>query len=438
VGAWESPVAVASLEDFEVGLDSLLQELAFSGTDVFLILEHEQFVHQAELVPPFSESAARAYLRGRVQRYEQEREPMLWVGQRTVSVRKESGYLLHLLPTAFYSRLSSALLTRRLDLTRILPAVVPLQLMLESAAAAKEQMVLVAAEAGAATTLMVARGDGELLFSRTMLARWETDAARIAVEVNRSLLYAKQQFGAVVDRIELLGSVSDQARADVQARCGPEKKLIVRPTHVSGWLQAVARLSARHPVNLVVGYLGRKRRRQFLRKALLAACWMGLLLMALDFWTDKQTWIQKERELQRLRSHEPELTAERDRLRQRNNQIGRNREIVRVSEEGRVPSVAARFLTYVARVRTPDTQLTDLSAKLDPETGKWIFRLEGRIEGDQETARESLAALQRSLEKSPLHARFNEAMRVITLLPSVVTEATPIHRFAVEGGLFED
>ena len=88
---------------------------------------------------------------------------------------------------------------------------------------------------------MVARGNGELLFSRTMLARWDSDPARIAVEVNRSLLYAKQQFGAVIDRIELLGAVSDNVQAEVQARCGAGKQLQVRPTNVQGWLQVVAR-----------------------------------------------------------------------------------------------------------------------------------------------------------------------------------------------------
>jgi hypothetical protein len=310
--------------------------------------------------------------------------------------------------------------------------------MLESGGATKEQMVLVAAEAGDATTLMVVRVGGELLFARTMLARWATDAARIAVEVNRSLLYAKQQYGSVVDRIDLLGNVSEQARGDVQARCGAEKKVVVRPMQVSTWLQAVARLSPRHPVNLVVGYLGRKRRRQFLRKVLLAACWLGLFLMVVDFWSADQTWAQKEHEFARLKIHEAERTAERDRLRLRNSQVARNRELVRLAEEGRTPPVAARFLTFVAGIRTPDTQLSDLSIKLDPERGKWSFRLEGRIEGDEETARESLAALQRALEKSPLHARFNDAVRVIVVLPSLATATTPIHRFAVEGGLFED
>ena len=437
INAWESLTVIRTFEEFEAGVDAALTALGFCGTEVFLILEHDQFVHQAEHAPAFSDSAARAYLRGRVQRYEKEREPVLWISQRTVSVRQDSAFLLHMLPTAIHARLVGFLVTRHLDLTRIIPLVVPLQLLLEETPVATQQMVLMAAEAGDATTLMVVRGNGELLFSRTMLARWESDPARIAVEVNRSLLYAKQQFGAVVERIELLGSVSETVKAEVQARCGVDKVLSVRPTNVQGWLQAVARLSPRHPVNLVVSYLGRKRRRQFLRRVLLAGCWLGVGLMMFDAASRIETLQQNEAQLARLQSAEPQLLAERETLRSRTEELSRHRTMIREASDERLPPVAPRLLAFLASIRSPNTQFTDFSARWDATASTWSFRLDGQIEGDEETARDSVAALQRNLEKSPFAVRLNDGLRTIVLVPPASPDAPSAYRFALEGGLFE-
>lgn len=434
---WESSVPVRTLEDFEQGIDAVLEAVRFAGTEMFLILEHDEFVHQAEHAPAFSESAAKAYLRGCVQRYEKERAPVLWISQRTVSVRKESAFLLHMLPSSFHGQLSSFLVTRHLDLTRIIPLVVPLQMLLEETPVATQQMVLMAAEAGDATTLMVARGNGELLFSRTMLARWDSDPARIAVEVNRSLLYAKQQFGAVIDRIELLGAVSDKVQAEVQARCGADKQLQVRPSNVQSWLEVVARLSPRHPVNLVVSHLGRKRRRQFLRRLLLAGCWLGVALMALNTWTRLQHWTNNEQRLMRLQSNAPEMIAERDLLRGRSAELARHRQLIRETADQRLPAVAPRFLAYLSSIRSEDTHFTEFSTKWDADTGQWSFRLEGQVDGDEQTARETVAALQRTLERSPLRVQMNDAVRSIVMVPPAAPDVPPAHRFAVEGGLFE-
>ena len=438
VACWASLTAVETWEQFECALDAALEATAFSGTDVFMVLEHPHFVHQVELVPAFSDSTARTYLRGRVQRYEQSREPVLWVSQKTMAAKKESGYLLHLLPTAFYTRLSGFLLARRLDLTRVVPLVVPLQVELQSRTTQRDELVMLAAAAGSATTLMVVRGDGELLFSRTMLARWESDAVRIATEVNRSLLYAKQQFGVIVKRVELLGEVGAGAHAEVQTRCGAEKDVLSRPVHLGGWLQAVARLSARHPVNLVVGHLGRKRRRQFLRRLLIAACWLGLGLMALDHWNESKAWKENERALVRLQARAPELRTQQATLTTRNQEVARRREFVRAAVADRLPNAPVDLLTFLARIRSADTQFTDYVTKWDAETAKWSFRLEGVIEGDDETARESLNALQRQLERGPLRVRVKDGGRILVQLPALTTEATPTYRFILEGGLLEN
>jgi hypothetical protein len=438
VASWACDVQVAAIEDFEYAFDAALAALGFKGEEVFLILAHDQFVHQAEQAPSFSEAASRSYLRGRVERHEKDREPVLWVSQRTLSARQEAAFVLHMLPSAFYGRLNSLLLTRRLDLTRILPVSVPLQLILESLETPKDQPVLIAAETGTATTVLAARNDGQLLFSRTLLARWDADPARLGVEVNRSLLYAKQQFSAVIERIWLLGTASETARAEVQNRCGAGKEIVVRASAPVDWLQAVARLSPRHPVNLVAGYLGRKRRHQFVRRALVAACWLSFGLIALDSWSRAARWQEEQVRLTELSANEATLHERRSRLEQRNTTADTHRAFIKQASEDRLPPVAARLLAFISNALPGDASLTDFNVKWEAAGGSWSFRIDGQIEGDEETARESLSAFQRLLVKSPLRVHFNDATRVITPMPVAGTELPSAQRFNLEGMLFEN
>jgi hypothetical protein len=438
VAAWSCDVEVPGIEDFEYAFDSALGALEFKGEEVFLILAHDQFVHQAEQAPAFSEAASRSYLRGRVERHEKEREPVLWISQRTLSARQEAAFVLHMLPSAFYGRLNSLLLARRLDLTRILPVSVPLQLILESLDTPKDQPVLVAADTGAATTVLAARNDGQLLFSRTLLARWEADPARLGVEVNRSLLYAKQQYGSVINRIWMLGPATDAARAEVQARCGADKEVSLLSSTPSDWLQAVARLTPRHPVNLVAGYLGRKRRNQFARRVLVAGCWLGFGLMALDAWARSSQWHAERLRLADLRTNEATLNETRERLIQRNATAESHRTLIAEASDNRLPSVPSRLVAFVASVLPAEAHLTDFSVKWDHAADSWSFRLDGQIEGDEETAREALAAFQRQLTRSPLRVRFNDATRLIVPVPLPGGALPTAQRFSLEGVLFEN
>ena len=436
--AWTAPAPVLTLEEFEAALDAALAALKFAGTDVFLILEHDQFGHQSEHAPAFSENAARAYLRARVQRHEAGSGPVLWVSQRTVSARKESAFLLHLLPAAFYARLNGLLRDRHLDLTRILPLAVPLQLMLDKFTTSTDQPVLLAAQAGAATTVLVGRAGSPLYFARTMQARWASDPARIAVELNRSLLYAKQQFGVAITRLWLLGDGLDPARAEVATRCGPGKEITVHAVGPLDWLQAVARLSISHPVNLVAGYIRRKRRLQFFRRLLVGGCWLGLALAALDTWSRTMNWREESVHLSGLVANQATLVATRDHLIQRNATAAAQHEFIHLATGTRPAPVPAQFLALIGRTLPAEISLSDFSAKWDEATAGWTFRLEGQITADEETARELLITWQKLLAQGPLHARFPGGARAVTPVPVPGGDGSPVvHRFSVEGGLLE-
>jgi hypothetical protein len=410
--------------------------MSFGGADVFLVLAHDEFVHQFESAPGFSESAARNYLRGRVERFEKDHEAVLSVAQRIGTVRSDAAYILHLLPRRFYDALNQILRSRRLDLTRILPLLVPLQHEIAATGESAECPMLYACEAGDATALVVGRGSGELWFSRTTLASWRDDAARVAVEVNRSLLFAKQQFGTVIDRLFLAGDCADAARGEVESKCGAGKHIIVGRGGPERWLDSVARLRARFPVNLVSGYLRRKRRQRFFRRALLAACWLGLALAGFDAWTREQDWQAEQVHLASLRAGEPELQLEFQRLSRRNDDVEQQRRVIERIVDDRLPPVPGRFLAYLAGLLPREVRLTQYSVKWDEAAGTWSFQVEGTIEADEETARSAIASVKRQLARGPLRVRLVET---IAAAATIGTQAGPsLQRFSLEGGIFEN
>jgi hypothetical protein len=311
--SWSCETVVRTVAEFEAVLDEALAKLEFTGTEMFLVLENEQFSHLAEGTPAFSASAARTYLKGRIQRHEQAHGRVLWVGQPTVVVKQEQCLILHLLPNSFYDELNRVLLTRHLDLTRILPLVVPLQYELNKIPSGKNTPVIVVAEMGASTAVVVARVGGPLLFSRTILADLSREPGRVGVEINRSLLYAKQHFECAVDRVWLMAQ-GGQASPELHAKCGSSKKIIVLPTTPIDWLQTTIKISPQHPVNLLVGYLKTKSRHHIIRGALLAAGWFGLALTVFTLTQNTQALQAENTRLNELRRHQAAWTAERAQL----------------------------------------------------------------------------------------------------------------------------
>jgi hypothetical protein len=437
LGTWSATEPVRTVEEFAAALDKALAELKFEGTDTFLVYEGDQFTHQPEAAPTFSASAAKAYLDGRIARYVKERGPVLWVAQPTIGPKEEKAFLLHLMPQSFYNELRRVFLPRRLDLTRILPMIVPLQREMNGFPIARGTPALVAAELGEATIIIVAQSHGPLLFTRTILASLEQAPERVAIEINRSLLYAKQQFNASVDRIWLV-TRTGRATEEVTAKCGAGKVVMVLPTQPDEWVANASRVVRNQPVNLIAGYLRRKRHAQFIRYGLIAIGWLTMANFVQHLWQANDAWRVEKQRLLAVQARESELADERDRLQARNQTLERERNLRQHIEDAALPPVPAKVLGYLAGVLPADARLTEFSVRWSAEDAAWLFLCEGVINGDDETARETIDGLKRQLERSPLRVRFNEAQGPATRMASAGYVGVGQQRFNLEGRLFEN
>jgi hypothetical protein len=435
VNSWQADQPVEDLETLGHQVDRALEGMRLKGNDTILLLAHERFAHQTEACPSFSENATRNYLRGRVERFEADHGPVLSVSQSVAQVRNEDQHLLHLLPRDLYHQIHQTLLARHLDLTQIVPVAVPLQLELEHLMEPDQPALLMAVKLGDSTAVVACRNNGEILLTRTTLGTWSDDPNRVAVEVNRSLLYAKQQHGVPIDRIILAGSGAEETRSVIESKCGDAKQILVDPSDPLRWLTLVAQLPQRHPVNLVADYLRIKRRNRFFRRLILATCWLLLIVGGIDTWARESFWETEQARLSKLSDNEAAMEAELERLTLRNEQADRDRAFVSKVIEERLPPVPDRFLSYLASILPDDIRLNTFSVTWNEETLDWRFRIEGMLAADPETARVTINSMRRELSQSPLRVRFIESVRPEIEL-SLSTEATVQH-FTLEGGLFE-
>ncbi len=435
--SWTCPTSIRTVADFETVIDEALAQTEFVGTETFLVLENEAFAHQADDIPVFSASVLRNYLKNKIHRHEQEHGRVLWAMQPLITIKQEQSIILHLLPRSFYDDLHRVLLKRHLDLTRILPLIVPLQHELNRIPAAKGSTVIIAAEVGTSTSVLAGRVGGPLLFSRTILADLNKEPSRVGVEINRSLLYTKQHFENAASAIWLMAQNGAGAAAEIKAKCGTGRKIMALPATPIDWLQTTAKLSAQQPINLLSRYLKAKQRNRFIRNGFLIAAWFGLALMIANLFYATNDWKEERSRLLRLREKAPELKADQERLALRNRTIERNQSFINRVTTDRLPPVPARLLGFVAALLPESARLMEFNVRWDAEALSWTFQFSGSIEADDETARSLVTSLQDDLAKSPLRIRFNENARVLVATPLVIPGAPEIQRFNLEGVLLE-
>jgi len=101
-----------------------------------------------------------------------------------------------------------------------------------------------------------------------------------------------------------------------------------------------------------------------------------------------------------------------------------------------MPPVAGKFLAYFATVLPAEGRLSEFSVRWDDSARQWIFRVDGVIEADVETARSMIATMRRELTHCPLRIRLAEGAREpVALVTNRGTMASQ-QQFALEGGLF--
>ncbi len=436
IGAWQSPTPVRTIEEFAQALTTAIERLKFTGVDTFLLLAHERFVHQSEQAPPAAEPA-RIVLRNRVEKFEQENKlRVLYATQRAQSARQDWSFFLHLLPSDLHEHFVTLMRQNHLELTRIVPLTVPLQILLNRLSPEDDKPQVLAIEAGESTALLIGPPRGDLYISRTITTTMLADPARIGTEINRSILFAKQQFAAQIDDIHLLGDNADFALPEIQARSGPGKTCHAHLISAGHLLDATATLSVKHPVNLVADHLRHKRRHRLIRRLTLASAWSLLVCIGVSTFEYTRETTRQKNHVAQLVTLQSDLEMERSRLLAESEALAYKTSLATQIRASDLPSVTPRAFPYFVSQVPAELRLSTTSLRFDSENTRWLLNFEGTLEADLETAQDTLANFQRQLTRGPLAAHFHDHARALVSLPPATQDTPPLQRFVLEAALF--
>jgi hypothetical protein len=405
-GQWECPEPVSDFSGFAPTLRKIIEETHYTGNQASLVLAHPRLTQQLIETPPVKGWNLRAFLERRVKQFKASATDAAWSYQPTLPAKNAQTVLLHLTSKSFLDQLAQACRLRGLRLTTILPATVVLSRQLAQLPVSNDEVVLLAAETGSGTSVVVGRRDGRIYLGRSLSSSWKTSPERVNTDLNRTVLYIKQQFGTTVNSVWLFGQGAEEQSAALQAVVGVSVQLSPVAPEPFYWNLEAARLSADAPGNLITVEQQKAPQRRVLARVT-AVMIVVLAIAALVIAAVVQTLARdRQVQLEKLGVELAGLQERKGKLDQREAALQRQKDFIRIVSEEKVPAVAGWFLGHLGHIVPGDLLLTNLDVKLDNDL--WRVQLAGTVQpamypDSAELAITSVAALMEELAGGPFH-----------------------------------
>jgi hypothetical protein len=402
--SWVSPQPVRLPADFEPALAEAVRQTRFSGSRVVIVLDHGSLLFHVEETPPATGKVLRQLLDRRVAQNRFFEENAAWGRIDLPPLKGRHRVLLALLPQSLVDQLASICASLRLDLLAMVPAAAVLREHLRRLSTPAEETVVLATDLGGSLYLLLGRGDGQVLFSRSLALGATFQSDRAAQEIARTLHYAQQQFGTTVNHLFVFGSQAFASLKDAPIRSGLE----IHPSPVSDdpfyFARQAGSISPRMPVNLVSRTESQRQRARRLAVAGLAAALAAATATTLIV---EDTVRARERAAV---TREEQLKVSGDataamRLRQREaRHLEAFLRLVGGTNDAPVAELFARYLPTVM----PDTMhLTEASTSRG--LNGWEFQLKGFIREQNLDSLASLERFEQELQRGIFHAQINDS-----------------------------
>jgi len=218
--SWSCPHPVAQGSEFAGALAEAIRQTHFNGTQAMVIIDHRSLLFHVQDTPPAEGKMVDQLLEQLVGRGKFFEEKAAWGRLALPQAKGRSRYLLSLLPDSLIQELIATFTAQRIELLGVFPIATVLGDQLRLLAAQETEVILLAADLGDAIHLLLGQGGGQVLFSRTVAITGQQPSECVAQEINRTVQYAQQQFGAAVTKLFVYGSAAFATLKDVPIRPG--------------------------------------------------------------------------------------------------------------------------------------------------------------------------------------------------------------------------
>ncbi|MDQ6964928.1 MAG: hypothetical protein Q9M13_08425, partial [Mariprofundales bacterium] len=246
----------------------------------------------------------------------------------------------------------------------------------------------------------VGRGDGTLLFLRDISSGWSGDAARVKQEIDRTTLYAKQQFGVEITTVWIAGEGSESVPQLINDSIDAE--VLSDPLVANGldWAKVVTTLPSKLTSNFIPWYVQQRPRRRMILHGGLAVAALLLLFTVATVATVEVMLHEHSEDSGELRAREAELQGELLTLQNRAREVEEERHRLQVFQQLDRPQAPLLFLRQLGAVQPRGIVLHAL--QVGAERSHWPFMLQGQAGSDPNQGLELVDLLERRLDHPPL------------------------------------
>lgn len=368
-------------EDFSylsAALKEAVRKTKAEGRQVSMVITHPRLISQIIEVPPVKGWALDRFLQRRISGLKTFPEEPAWSSQGALPNKNSRTLQLHLLPKEIRDQLIQGCQEAQLNLVRLLPSTAILASQLRALALARDETVLLAAETGPVTTVVIGNGDGRIYLARLLRSGWGQAVDHFAVDLTRTIGFAEQQSGITVGSVWLFGENAPARLADVQNSLKLPVKLSPVPCTPFYWAEQAARLPARDDGNLISPEL----RQAHSRKRFLTATTLILgVLLLLSLASAAYFEFLRRSDLKNLHTVKTEifrLTRQRQEFQAREAELKQKKELVHMVCQEQLPRVPPWFLGYLGQVLPDDLLLTDL--RVARTNNQWSVSMTGVIQ----------------------------------------------------------
>ena len=407
-GSWEHPGEVEGTQNFEDLVRQAVKETSFRGTTVSLVLAHPRLSQQLVETPPVQGAALAKFVNRQAQQQKMFEGEAACAYQPAVSGKESQRMLLHLFPKPLLDQLIQAAQKNDLFLTSVLPATAVLQTQLEQLPLDKSEIALLAADTGGSTTVIIGRNDGQVLLARTLATGWNTEAARLSVDLSRTILFVNQQYGVAVDKgVWLFGPGTKEHFPELQRQIQVPVKLSPVEYAPFYWATEAVKLKLGPTVpNFVSLELQKAPQRKTMLKV--TSVMTGLVVLCCVGASGYCQYLARDarQRIAKLKAQETQFQAKHKDLQKLATEMQRKTNVVWKVMDNRPPPVPGWFLGYLGEATPSDLVLTNVALRRDQDL--WRFQLGGVLQPTGRAAppgalSNAVASLSQRLASGPFH-----------------------------------
>ena len=404
--SWSCPHPVGQGSEFAGALAEAIQQTRFNGNQAMVIIDHRSLLFHVQDTPPGEGKMVDQLLEQLVGRSKFFEEKAAWGRLALPQAKGRSRYLLSLLPDSLIQELIATFTAQRIELLGVFPIATVLGDQLRLLAAQETEVILLAADLGDAIHLLLGQGGGQVLFSRTVAIAGQQPSESAAQEINRTLHYAQQQFGATVTKLFVYGSSAFATLKEVPIRPGlaiARSPLAEDPFYFA---RQVSLLSPKLRLNFIPAAALKKKSSRQLTAAFV------VLLATIAVVTTVVTELKvraRERSLQykaRQSSAEFEIPNQAIVLQ---NDTNRGRSLPSASGSTNDPAVPVLFSRYVASILPDTLTLSRLDVQRASSTNGWQVHIEGTAVDSSAPFVDRVGGFEGRLSGAPFQLRIQDS-----------------------------